>query len=83
MFYNFLFRNLVSQCLVFNYTHAKLTNYCLVCNDKENKVNTCYMLMSQVKNVPIPCDEPQTLGKPPSLKHQGSRYITQEFWFRF
>jgi hypothetical protein len=40
--------------------------------------NNCDMLMSQVKNVPIPSDEPpKPVGKQPSLKQQGTRYVTQ------
>lgn len=40
-------------------------------------------MRSQAKNVPIPSDEPpKPVGKQPSLKQQGSRYVTQAFCFR-
>jgi len=82
MFYNFLFKNLVSQCLVF-YKHTHITDYCIVSfRIKIIIYNTCDTLMSQVKNVPIPSDEPpKPVGKQPSLKQQGSRYVTQSILF--
>lgn len=74
MFYNLIFKNLVSQCLVLYIC----TNNQLLGIEFLKKVDTSNMSMSQVKTVPLPSGEPQKpVGKQSSLKQQGSRYVTQ------
>jgi hypothetical protein len=62
----------------FLYTYAQINNYCIASFGEKKGYNNCDMLMSQVKNVPIPSDEPpKPVGKQPSLKQLGTRYVTQ------
>ncbi|XP_012568488.1 sucrose synthase 6-like [Cicer arietinum] len=75
----------INECYTWKIYANKLVNmgniytFWRVVNKEEKKAKQRYIHMfynflfrNLVKNVPIPCDEPQTLGKPPSLKHQGS-----------
>jgi len=74
MFYNLMFKNLVSQhiCL-FEKSNIQNNHYRAL-----KMTTTFYMSMSQVKTIPVPSHEPQRpVSKKQSVRKQNTRYAAR------